>query len=121
MPMASILVVEDEDEIRVMFQSVLQAAGYHVDSVRTATAARACLQMRGYDLVLTDLRLGPGGDGLTIAAAAAERGVAALIVTGNAPSLSNDDRRRHEVLEKPLQIDDLLEAVGRRIGASSSD
>jgi DNA-binding response OmpR family regulator len=78
----AILIIEDDDDIRVLFRMILEAAGYAVDTVRTQTAAQTYLLMRVYDLILTDWKLGSGGDGLKIADAAHKNGIVAIIVTG---------------------------------------
>lgn len=61
-----VLVVEDEDTVRIPLTDFLASRGNEVRAVRTAEEALEVLQ-RGemVDVVLTDLRL-PGADGMTV-------------------------------------------------------
>ena len=111
---ARILLVEDEQDIRVLLHNVLFAAGYHVDSVGTKASAFALLDMLRYDLILTDDRL-PDGRGLDIADRASERGMDALVLTGYGMRLTRAEIDRHEILMKPIRPDELLEAVDRHV------
>ena len=80
--MKRLLVVEDEDAIREVFEMALRAAGYEVHGKRTAAAALECTKLRRFDLVLTDFKLGREGNGVAVADAAAARGAKAIIVNG---------------------------------------
>jgi DNA-binding NtrC family response regulator len=61
----SILLVEDELSMRLGMQHALAQAGYEVVASGDAEGARALLQRRSVDLVITDLRL-PGMDGMHV-------------------------------------------------------
>ena len=61
--MQSILVVDDEAEIRKSLSGVLEDEGYTVSSVESAEACLETLSRKGFDLVLLDIWL-PGMDGL---------------------------------------------------------
>jgi DNA-binding NtrC family response regulator len=114
--MKRILLVEDEDDVRVLIEVVLRSAGYNVESVRTAAAAREYIRSRSYDLLLTDWRLGSLGSGTTVADAAAAKGAKTIIISGYAPTIPESDRARHVVLAKPVRPVQLVEAVAREIG-----
>lgn len=60
-----ILVVEDDDSLRSLYLTILQDAGFAVDTAAEGNAALAMLQKGGYDLVLLDIMM-PGMDGLTV-------------------------------------------------------
>jgi CheY-like chemotaxis protein len=102
----------------MLVADVLREAGYSVDTARSAIGAGEYIRLHRYDLVLTDWRLGGGtaSTGITIADAASRRGAKAIIVTGFAPSIPEDDRERHEVIEKPVRPSELVRAVERQIG-----
>lgn len=64
-PKASILVVEDEQEIARLLEKILQEEGYHVHSVNNAFKARGAIERLTPDLVILDRRL-PDADGLEL-------------------------------------------------------
>lgn len=114
--MKRLLVVEDEDAIREIFEMVLRSEGYEVHGKRTAAAALECLRVRRYDLVLTDFKLGREGNGVAVADAAVASGSKAIIVTGFSSEIPNEDRARHQVLDKPVRLRKVVEVVERQIG-----
>ena len=59
--MARILIVDDQDNARGMLSDMLQAEGYDVDQAESGEAAHAMVAKGGYDLVITDLRMGDVG------------------------------------------------------------
>jgi two-component system, NtrC family, response regulator AlgB len=63
--MASILVVDDEKNIRAMLASYLQARGHKVEVAADGTAALDCLRRAAFDVVFSDVRMA-GIDGLAL-------------------------------------------------------
>jgi two-component system response regulator AtoC len=61
----TILVVEDEEPLRHLLSVILQDHGYEVRAVSSAEDALKEVEARGYDLVLTDVRM-PRMDGLEL-------------------------------------------------------
>ncbi|MBW2224325.1 MAG: response regulator, partial [Deltaproteobacteria bacterium] len=59
--MARILIVDDQDNARGMLSEMLQTEGYDVDQAASGEAASIMVAERGYDLVITDLRMGDVG------------------------------------------------------------
>jgi len=109
-----ILLVEDDPDVGPVMEHVLISAGYRVQLVAALAEALSQLQSRTYDLVLTDVML-PDGNGIGIADAASDRGIACLVVTGHALRLPVEDLARHEVLLKPVRARELVIAVERRL------
>jgi two-component system, NtrC family, response regulator PilR len=60
-----ILVVDDEPDLRTIYELTLLREGYRVDTAENLQQARACLESRVYDAVITDMRL-PDGLGLSL-------------------------------------------------------
>ncbi len=60
-----ILLVEDETELRELYEMLLKDAGYQVDSMPDGKTGLEAVQKGGYDLVLLDIML-PFIDGLEI-------------------------------------------------------
>jgi DNA-binding response OmpR family regulator len=62
---ASILVVDDEENLRRTLALILQREGYSVTTAASVKEARGCLEAGAYDLVFLDLKL-PDASGLTL-------------------------------------------------------
>jgi DNA-binding NtrC family response regulator len=63
---ARVLLVEDEKAIRLALSGLLRRESYAVDQAETGSEALARLEAGEYDLVLTDLALGPGPTGMDV-------------------------------------------------------
>ncbi len=61
----SLLVVDDEPDLRTLYELTLLREGYELESAGTVTEALSCLQRRSYSAVITDMRL-PDGTGLDL-------------------------------------------------------
>ena len=112
--MARILLVEDDTNVRVIFEHVLFDAGYDVDATQTILGGEELLRRGDYDLIVADGRL-PDGTGIVLADRAKEKGIPALIATGYAFTLSGDDPgidlANYNLLLKPVRPDELVAAV----------
>jgi len=115
--MKRILLVEDDRDVRFVLEHVLLAAGYAVDSVESASMARAYLGTRPYELVLADGRLGDGS-GIEIADLADAQGAKALVITGYALMFAKEELERHPYLMKPVRAVELVDRIRGLIGAS---
>lgn len=62
--MANILVIEDEENLRFTIRRALTKAGYAVVDVAELASARAAIQQTDFDVILTDVMLGPHDNGL---------------------------------------------------------
>jgi two-component system, cell cycle sensor histidine kinase and response regulator CckA len=107
----TILLVDDEDIVLNMAQTILEAHGYKVLTAGSGQTALRLLSGTGFkaDLLLTDLIM-PGMSGLELAGAA--KGLApdmpVLVMTGAAWPQGKDD---HVHIEKPFTSQDLLAKV----------
>ena len=63
---ARVLIVEDEAAIRLALSGLLRRQGYQVAQAETGEKAIAVLQSEPFDLVITDLALGPGPSGMDV-------------------------------------------------------
>ena len=63
--MRSILVIEDDSELRQMLQQILLAAGYEVRTAEDGKQAASLYQTRPPELVITDVYM-PNKDGLEV-------------------------------------------------------
>jgi signal transduction histidine kinase len=62
---ARLLVVDDEESLRITTAAIFEKEGYIVDTASSGDEAIALLGKEDYDLVLTDLHM-EGGDGLSV-------------------------------------------------------
>src|SRR5262249_46626343 len=60
---ASVLIVDDEPSIRLMFKTALESAGYKTQEAGSGGAALERLNTRSADVMLLDLKM-PGMDGM---------------------------------------------------------
>jgi len=115
MPFGSILVVDDEQRQREIYNDILQDEGYATDTAPSGEAALEQLAHRRFDLVITDLNLlGMTGIDLLSEIVAEDPTVAVIIITGY-PSIKSavEATRRgvYQYLEKPVDRAELLRVV----------
>src|SRR5215211_1176850 len=118
---ARVLVLEDDEQVRVLAEGILQDNGHEVLTAGTREEALALLKTdQQIDLLFTDIRLaGVDQDGLEVAqqARALRPKIRALYTTGAGVS---DGTRALFVdgwvfLAKPYTPDDLIKAVGNAL------
>src|SRR5512147_147821 len=64
-PQHTILIVDDEDRLRLSLSLILQKEHYRVETVANAEDALTCLRLHEYDLLFLDLNL-PGMSGVDL-------------------------------------------------------
>ena len=64
--MARILIVDDEEDVRIALKKVLERAGYEVSVAATGNEGLELMKRHGADLVITDVIM-PGVDGIATA------------------------------------------------------
>jgi CheY-like chemotaxis protein len=109
------LVVDDEPPVRAVIGDILESAGHAVVTLGDGGEAIARFQAERFDLVVTDLAM-PRVSGWQVARAIKQTApqVPVFLVTGFGVELSPEERRAHGVdlvLVKPLQIQEILDAV----------
>jgi len=115
--MAKILIVEDDEPVRVLSARALQRDGHSVDTADDGEAGLDMIRRAegGYDLVVSDIRM-PAMDGIEMAKAAAALfpGLRIMLVTGYADQRENAEELRpivREVLPKPFSLDQIRQKV----------
>ena len=111
----SILVAEDQTDIRDLLVMNLQAAGYDVRAVGDGVAALASQNEAASDLLILDLMM-PGMDGLEVCKALRARGRSAPILMLTAKSTELDrvlglELGADDYLTKPFSLAELLARV----------
>lgn len=119
--MASILLAEDDDSMRRFLKGALERAGHEVAATSQGDEALTELQLREFDLLLTDIVM-PVMDGIELARRASEidPGMKIMFITGFAAVALNPANRAPEdakVLSKPFHLKDLVAEVDRMVAA----
>jgi len=119
MPDERILIAEDEADVLDMCARALSREGYQVQGARSGSEAIAMVANRGFDLLLTDIRM-PGLSGLQTYREIKQRNpdIIGVAITGygsvdtaiEALKLGMDD-----FLLKPFSLDDLRAAVSKAL------
>jgi DNA-binding response OmpR family regulator len=114
----TILIVEDDRDIREMTATLLDLAGFACVSCASAEAGLAALRDQRIDLILTDYAL-PKHTGVWLLDRAHEEGLidetTVLIVTAHPEPAGTSS---YEVVQKPFDLDDLVERVKRQLQAN---
>jgi CheY-like chemotaxis protein len=117
----AVLVIDDEESIRMLLEEGLAAFGLRVDCAGDAEAAAALLAARPYDVLLCDLNLTRAGGGKVsgrdvvdqLLAAAGPEKPSTIFMTGDfveAPAAAADSSESR-ILQKPFRISDVLTLV----------
>lgn len=118
-----VLVVDDEDDIRVLIKEILSDEGYEVTNAADAAEARAARQKGKFDLILLDIWM-PDTDGISLLrewSEHAELDCPVVIMSGHGTVDTAVEATRlgaFDFVEKPLSIAKLLRTVERAIESS---
>lgn len=112
---ATVLVVDDEADIRELLELTFVRMGLSVESAGSIAQARTLLGTRSFDLCLTDMRL-PDGDGLDlvrfISAQCADLPVAVITAYGSTENaVAALKLGAFDYLSKPISLDQLRTLV----------
>jgi len=124
---ARILVVDDEENIRVLLDEILSEEGYDVTTAEDAEHARQARRAQSFDLTLLDIWM-PDTDGISLLKEWAEGGSLGPVVmmSGHATIDTAVEATRLgalDFIEKPVSLSQLLRTVskalaGRQTGRS---
>lgn len=116
----TILIVEDDEDLRRLFRTALALAGYDVVEAGDGLEALQRIDQVLPDLVVLDLLL-PGMSGMVVqqelAAQALTRQIPVVVITGTAIEPASLDVAC--LLRKPVSPDDLIEAVRKCLAAAA--
>jgi len=114
-----ILLVEDDDDLRVLASAGLVARGYTIDTARTLAEARECLALADYDVLLVDRGL-PDGDGIALSSFAVVPIIFTTALGTVRDRIEGLNAGADDYVVKPFDLDELgarIQAVGRKPGA----
>ena len=117
---ATILVVEDESDVREVLASELTNSGYRVLTAGDGPEALEILEAESeIDLLFSDIVMPRGmtGDELAREAKRGRPGLQVLLTSGYPPAELRERRSLNEfrVLQKPYRLDDLLHVIAERL------
>jgi CheY-like chemotaxis protein len=119
-PMATILCIDDEDQVRMLFQIALEGAGYRVLTAESGQDGLRLLQQQEVDLVLVDIFM-PSMDGFEVIRLLHKSRPACKIIAISGGSWEWDylDTAKHlganDTVKKPLSLQELLDAVSSQL------
>jgi two-component system response regulator PilR (NtrC family) len=118
--MATILVVDDERSLREVLTICLGRAGHEVVVAESAPQALATLSAREIDLVITDIRMPGGLDGLGLLGEVKKRSpeTQVVMITAYATAETAVDamkRGAYDYVIKPFKVDEILVVVDRAL------
>ncbi len=116
---ARLLVVDDEESLRITTAAILEREGYVVDTASSGDEAISLLQETDYDLVLTDLHM-EGGDGLSVLAEIRRQAplTISVVLTGFASvesAIAALQEGAYDYLVKPCDIDSMRHTIRRGV------
>jgi DNA-binding response OmpR family regulator len=115
-----VLVVDDDEAIRVMVQEGLQRDGFEVVAASDVSDALRHIATEKFDVLLSDLHMPLAGDGFTLVSAMRHTHPEALtVVLSGYPALSEAMAailsQADEILVKPFQIGSITELIRTRL------
>jgi len=116
---ARLLVVDDEESLRITTAAILENEGYIVDTASSGEEAMSLFDGAEYDLVLTDLHM-EGGDGLSVLGEIRRRSplTISVVLTGFASvesAIAALQEGAYDYLVKPCDIDNMRHTIRRGV------
>jgi two-component system response regulator AtoC len=110
--MRRVLIVDDEQNLRHMLQTLLKREGYEPVGVASVESALKELEERPYDVIITDLRM-PGQSGMDLVDQVRGRNLGATVVVmtayGNRDvAIEAMKRGAYDYISKPFEADELV-------------
>jgi two-component system response regulator PilR (NtrC family) len=115
-----ILVIDDEPDLRTLYELTLLREGYHIDTAGGVADALALLGERQYSVVITDMRL-PDGTGLDVLAWLEREGrrEKALVITAYGSATNAVEALKagaYDYLSKPVDLKQFRSVVASALG-----
>ncbi|HEY0375830.1 MAG TPA: response regulator [Pyrinomonadaceae bacterium] len=116
---ARLLVVDDEENLRITTAAILEQEGYAVKTASSGHEAVTLLEGAEFDLVLTDLHM-EGGDGLSVLSEIRARAplTISVVLTGFASvesAIAALQQGAYDYLVKPCDIDEMKHTIRRGV------
>ena len=120
MPLANLLLVDDEAVLRMTLCKILEHHGFEVTTASNVADALKKITTGHFDVLLSDLHMPNPGDGLTVVSAMRHsnpKAVTMLFSAFPAMEAATDAilLQADEILVKPLAVEDLVQAIKQRL------
>ncbi|HEX3107352.1 MAG TPA: response regulator [Terriglobales bacterium] len=115
-----ILFVDDEPSIRLTLPPVLEQHGFEVEAAASVAEAVSCIAASRFDVLISDLNIEQGGDGLRVVSAMRKKQphCVTLILTGHPGFETAVDALRLRVddyVVKPVDVETLISALRKKL------
>ncbi|WP_260738591.1 response regulator [Tunturiibacter lichenicola] len=119
---AKLLLVDDDEVIRLTLGIILRKHGFHVTVAATVTEALKYISSGVFDVLLSDLHMPGAGDGLTVVSAMRHSNPKAVtILLSSFPHMDAAAQaillQTDEILVKPMDVTMLVDAIKQRLAA----
>src|ERR1700752_137219 len=116
---ARLLVVDDEESLRITTAAIFEKEGYVVDTASSGDEAIELMSREDYDLVLTDLHM-EGGDGLSVLTCIRRQAplTISVVLTGFASvesAIAALQEGAYDYLVKPCDIESMKHTIRRGV------
>lgn len=119
---ASVLIVDDDEPIRLMVATVLKRAGIRVDTAASGPEAVSKLERHSYAALVVDLAMPEisGADIVDRIAASGQQTKCVVLMSAGSESALNDvpENVIHTKLRKPFNIEEIVSAVQECVAGS---
>jgi CheY-like chemotaxis protein len=122
--MTRILFVDDNSDLREVFQTGLERSGFEVVTAGSVNEALKLISTESFDVLLSDLHMPEAGDGMTVVSAMRHTHPDAVtMVMSGYPALHEALEaillQVDEVLVKPVSFSDLAEVIKKRLSSAT--
>ena len=119
MDQGKILVVDDEESLRLVLKKALEREGFWVQTVESGQLAKVCLHDNPFDVSLVDIKL-PDIDGITLLKEAKEEGLDTSFIVMTAQNTMKNAIEAmkggaFDYITKPFDLDEMLVVVQRAL------
>ena len=119
---ASILVVDDDPEMRALLYDVLRNEGYEVVEAKDGSEAVLALRSRGFDVIVMDKNM-PGPSGLDLLPGfrrvAPRSQIIMMTAFGDVPSyMEAVEKGAVEFLFKPFRMEEMKAAIAKALASA---
>lgn len=124
-PMPRLLLVDDNDVVRMTLSKILEGGGFHVATAANVNEAIKLIGSQPFDALLSDLHMPGAGDGLTVVSAMRHYNPKAVtMIFSGYPEMKEAAAailmQADEILVKPMSPPVLIQTIKDRLKAGSS-
>lgn len=124
MSVPRLLLVDDNENVRITLQAALKINGFDVVTAAGVNDALQCIAAEKFDVLISDLHMPESGDGLTVVSAMRNAHPAAItLVYSGYPEMEEAANaillQADQILLKPLDIHDLVKVIRENLANGS--